>query len=976
MLAAELVDAWDALPIWVLLEEGVSARLLVARLRAAVDRAGLSDTVAAMAAAGDDPIGAVDAMLDGLQGESCAIVIDDAHHADRDAARLLDRIANQPRGLVRLLVLARRLPVGLERLRRAETLQLDAADLALREEETLALCRTGFGLDVSSAEVHQLQASTGGWTAAAVLAASRAKRTTRTLTDVAQLGGASPGTVGSIIEEVVRGLDAEPRLIATIGVLPWLDSGLLAAITADEGLFERVLASGLPLSRGPGGMWELPGPVRDQLANLGEPDPELMRGAADYYERHGHLATALQMLLVAGQAQSAARLLAGADARQIDAIDALELLSVIDRIPPTVLAGFPRAILHVTRSCHAANLLAQRSRLLAQLDAVVRGDDEPELRRAVDVELAVDLSLGGTTPEQAEALARRVLDGATDHEELTRARALSVIGKSRWWQTEDDGTRSIAGMRDAATYFDQSAEILLGLGQRAAVAALAPYRGIWIEFELGRPAEALKILNEGLELSVDVPRRFSSVLFFRAKVLTELGRHIEAEADLDEVLRIARTLDDPANKIAYVHWERFILASMRGDAAATVEHVRQTEANRADWWDHAHADFEADAADCLARVGQTALGWEYLERARADPGDAERLIAMAECSLLARHGDPELADRCLTAVRHHGIVLREYWRVTLLRAFAAFRRGDGAAGALAARAFEEAARLGQPQLPLIRERELTEALLALAVATGLPAAASLEASSLPMSLALLGRFELTRGGRPVALGAGQGQQLLKLIAVCGGRLQADQAIEVLWPEADPGAGRNRLRTVLGRLRDEAPEAVVRDGDVLALGPDLRLDLAQFIEEARRAQAIGLGDGAAAVAIARSAIARYGGPLLPYDAYEAWVEEPREAARRTMLDLLDLCAEVAVERGDLDEARRMVERTIELAPYEDDRYLKVALILQQQGRKGAALSVLRRARSALAQLGIDPPEPLVRLERTIAATGTARAVSAV
>jgi hypothetical protein len=56
-------------------------------------------------------------------------------------------------------------------------------------------------------------------------------------------------------------------------------------------------------------------------------------------------------------------------------------------------------------------------------------------------------------------------------------------------------------------------------------------------------------------------------------------------------------------------------------------------------------------------------------------------------------------------------------------------------------------------------------------------------------------------------------------------------------------------------------------------------------------------------------------------------------------------------------------------------LKVALILQQQGRKGAALSVLRRARSALAQLGIDPPEQLARLERTIAATGTARAVSA-
>ena len=68
----------------------------------------------------------------------------------------------------------------------------------------------------------------------------------------------------------------------------------------------------------------------------------------------------------------------------------------------------------------------------------------------------------------------------------------------------------------------------------------------------------------------------------------------------------------------------------------------------------------------------------------------------------------------------------------------------------------------------------------------------------------------------------------------------------------------------------------------------------------------------------------------------------------MLELLDVCAGAAAERGDLDEARRMVERTIELAPDDDDRYLKVVSILQEQGRRGAALSVLRRARSTLAE----------------------------
>ena len=65
----------------------------------------------------------------------------------------------------------------------------------------------------------------------------------------------------------------------------------------------------------------------------------------------------------------------------------------------------------------------------------------------------------------------------------------------------------------------------------------------------------------------------------------------------------------------------------------------------------------------------------------------------------------------------------------LLCAFARFRMGDhAAAGALAAAAFEEAAALGQPTLPLIRERSLTDELLALAVQTGKPAALALQAS--------------------------------------------------------------------------------------------------------------------------------------------------------------------------------------------------------------------------------------------------------
>ncbi len=214
----------------------------------------------------------------------------------------------------------------------------------------------------------------------------------------------------------------------------------------------------------------------------------------------------------------------------------------------------------------------------------------------------------------------------------------------------------------------------------------------------------------------------------------------------------------------------------------------------------------------LTGSARTPLATEYLERARREPQKAEPQIAMAECALLARHGDPELArTRWLVAAPEHGIAPREQWRVTLFQAYAAYRRGDPGCGALAARAFEQAAALGQPHLPLLRERELTESLLALAVETGLPAARALEHAALPIALAVLGRFELARGGRAVVLGAGQEVRLLKLVAVNGGEIHVEQAIEALWPEVKPGAGRNRLRTVLNRLRDAAKEVVSAPG---------------------------------------------------------------------------------------------------------------------------------------------------------------------
>jgi ATP/maltotriose-dependent transcriptional regulator MalT len=969
VLAAELVDAWGAVPVEVLLEEGgVSAELLAARLRAAVSRAGFLDAAAAMAAAGADPAGAVDAMVSGLKGEACAIVIDDAHQATRNAGVLIDRIASLVESPQRLLVLARRLPEGTQRLRRAEAVQLGAAALALRPVETLELAHTGFGLEVSREDGRLLDAVTGGWTAAVVLALSRAKWTDQPVRAVARSGSkgdSGSDAIGLMLEELIVGLGPDLRHLAQIAPLPLVDRELLGAVTGDEGFFERALGLGLPLTRAEGRWWRLPGAVRDHLATFGPVDPAALGAAADYYARHGELGAALQILLAAGQDAAAARLLADADPARVAALDTLELLAVLDRIPGDVLDRYPAALLLVARSCQSAAMLAERARLMERLADAVKLHGTPALRRAVDVELATDLVSDGNRASEAAPIARAVLDEAPANELITRGRALSVLGRAAYWRREPDGRLPVAVLQDAGTYLTQAVNLFLEAGDRAAAGGLAPYRAMWIEFDLGRPLAALEILDEGLTLAAHHPRRFAFVLIFRAKLLAYLGRHDESEAASAEVMRIGERLGYRVS-VAYAHWELMRSHALRGDAAATLHHAQQAEAQRADWWKVAGQDFLAEAADHLDRVGHVALAAEYLERAKRMPGDAEALVAMAECALLSRHGDPELAGERLAVAHRHGIPPREYWRVTLLEANAALRRGDAGAGAIAARAFEQAARLGQPQWPLIVERDVTESLLALSAQTDSPAALALQAASLPVALSVLGRFELTRGGRPVSLSAGQSAQLLKLVAVSGGRIHAERVIEALWPDVAPDAGRNRLRTVLGRLREVAPEAITREGDQLVLGAEVGLDLAQFNLAARQALSLGEAGGNGAVAVARSAIARYRGDLLPQDLYEEWADGPREDARRTMLDLLDLCAAAAAQRGDLDEARRMVERTIELAPYDDDRYLKVASILREQGRRGAALSVLRRARSTLAALDVPLPRELRELEELLVA----------
>jgi DNA-binding SARP family transcriptional activator len=964
-LAAEIVDGWSTVEIEVALDEGGGgAALFVSRLRSGIARAGFPAAAAAMSGAGDDTHSMLDAALGALDAERCAFVVDDVHHAERETAALIDWLAHHLHGDQRLIVLARRLPAGAERLRRGDFRHLQAVDLALRPDETLELCRRGFGLAADERAVAALHAATGGWTAATVLSAARARRTGEELAAIALAADAQQGqaAVATILDEAVSALQTtELRCLAQVARLVPTDRHVVEEVGGD-GFFDRLLAVGVPLAPTADDRWDLPGPVRDFLVTLAPADVAVLRATADFYVRRGEVAAAVELLLGLDERDAAAALLAAASPASRD-VDILEYQAFVDRIDRATLDRHPAVLLHLARLYDGAALFEKRTGVLDRLERVASLHGDGRIRDAVEVERITDL-LRSSQYQLVEERATSFLARDDGSDAVTGARALSALARATCWRTDETGARDEAAMRQSSDLFARAASIYQRVGMTTAAAGMVPYRAMWIHFALGNAQAALTTLDEGLGTIAERPRRWAFLQSFRAEVLAELSRYEEAQDAVRDVLAVGERLGDD-ELYAYGYWDRAMIASHLGDAPSVLEHLRLVEQHPGEWFEPTSGDFLGDAADSLDRVGETSLAWEYLERAQRDPKDGEPVIAMAEAALLARHGDPERAERCLAVVFTHRVDPRERWRVTLLRAYAAFRRGERGAGALAARAFEEAARIGLDQLPLTKEREVTEALLGLAVETGQPAALALDRTSLPAALGVLGRFSLTRAGRPVPLSAGRGPQLLKLLSAAGGHLPSEVIVDALWPDADLEAGRNRLRTTLSRLRSEAGDVVVRDGDTLSLAFDLRVDLHEFEREARRALALGQAEPSLAVAVAASAISRYRGDLLPEDPYEPWLERPRERAKRMALELLDLCSDVATERGDLDEVRRVIELAIDLAPYDEHRYLRAASALLEQGRRGAALAVLARARSALAELGLLPPLDLVRIERRAA-----------
>ncbi|MCY1143100.1 AAA family ATPase [Actinoplanes sp. Pm04-4] len=216
----------------------------------------------------------------------------------------------------------------------------------------------------------------------------------------------------------------------------------------------------------------------------------------------------------------------------------------------------------------------------------------------------------------------------------------------------------------------------------------------------------------------------------------------------------------------------------------------------------------------------------------------------------------------------------------------------------------------------------------------------------------LGDFRVEVAGRLVPDGEWRrsGATALVKLLVLRRRLHREEAVDLLWPEADADVGVRRLnkalhfaRRVLGadRLRQ-------RDG-MLALAPaDLWTDVDSFEDAARR------GDVEAALAL-------YVGDLLPENRFDDWTEPRRTQLRDSVVSLLfERSARSEPHRAEVD-----LVRLIAFDPLHEEAYGRLIRLEAERGHRHLALRWYDRLAARLrADLGVEPRHDLQRLHRSL------------
>jgi DNA-binding SARP family transcriptional activator len=244
---------------------------------------------------------------------------------------------------------------------------------------------------------------------------------------------------------------------------------------------------------------------------------------------------------------------------------------------------------------------------------------------------------------------------------------------------------------------------------------------------------------------------------------------------------------------------------------------------------------------------------------------------------------------------------------------------------------------------------------------------NLAATPAPVTVRLMGRFAVLRGGREVDESAYQGRKVRALLRVLATRqgqfVPNDLLIAALWPQQPPASPAANLQVLVNRARRAVgrPELIHTGphGYALAGPPECTVDTEVFLSAVE--QAAGL-DGRAALAAYREALGPAAEPL-PEDLYADWSQPYRTRVLQARQIAWERAAALAAESGAPALAVEYATAAATAEPLRETAALALVRALATAGDRAAALACFDRYRRGLAdELGLDPSPDAEELHR--------------
>lgn len=254
-----------------------------------------------------------------------------------------------------------------------------------------------------------------------------------------------------------------------------------------------------------------------------------------------------------------------------------------------------------------------------------------------------------------------------------------------------------------------------------------------------------------------------------------------------------------------------------------------------------------------------------------------------------------------------------------------------------------------------------------------------------LSITLLGSFQVTLEGRPIAhFATDKARALLAYLALHADGPQRREALAgLLWPDQPEGKARQNLRQALTFLRqalgdsEESPTPfllVDRETVQFNAASDYWLDVTAFTtlsDACQRHRHIRLERCLPCLHRLEQLAALYQGEFLAQFfladslGFEEWVLIQREWLHQRVLEALAILADYHERRGDFGLARKYAWRQVTLEPWREEAHRQLMRLLALTGERSAALAQYERCRRILAEeLGVTPAAETVALYHQI------------